>query len=92
MISRVFRQLLIFVVRLYQVILGPVLGGHCRFHPTCSAYFIDAVRVRGVFRGILLGSWRILRCHPFSKGGLDPVHRVPGTRGNNDVTGCHRRG
>jgi hypothetical protein len=89
MISRVFGEFLIFLVRLYQVVLGPVLGGHCRFHPTCSAYFIDAVRVRGVFRGVLLGAWRVLRCNPFSRGGFDPVPPAQRTGTDNDVTRCH---
>jgi putative membrane protein insertion efficiency factor len=60
-------------VRLYQLTLSPLLGGHCRFQPTCSRYFIDAVERRGALRGTLTGLWRIARCHPFSRGGYDPV-------------------
>jgi len=64
---------IILLVRLYQVTLSPVLGGHCRFVPTCSNYFIEAVQRRGFVRGSLLGLWRIVRCNPFCKGGYEPV-------------------
>jgi len=63
---------LIFLARLYQATLSPLLGGQCRFVPTCSEYFIRAVRARGALRGGLKGLWRVLRCHPFSRGGYDP--------------------
>ena len=45
----------------------------CRFHPTCSAYAVEAVHVHGVFRGLAMALWRLLRCHPFHPGGFDPV-------------------
>ena len=66
-------ELLILPVRLYQATLSPFLGGQCRFVPTCSEYFIQVVRAKGALRGAFLGLWRILRCHPFSRGGYDPV-------------------
>jgi putative membrane protein insertion efficiency factor len=66
-------RLLILVVRLYQVSLSPLLGGNCRFQPTCSHYFIEAVRAHGAARGAMLGLWRLMRCHPFCRGGYDPV-------------------
>lgn len=59
-------------VRTYQIFLGPFLGGHCRFMPTCSHYFIQAVRKHGPYRGALRGVLRVLRCHPFHPGGYDP--------------------
>jgi len=64
---------LILLVRLYQGTLSPILGRQCRFVPSCSEYFIQAVRKRGALRGGLMGLWRILRCNPFSRGGYDPV-------------------
>lgn len=67
------RQILILFVRGYQVALGPLLGGSCRFEPSCSNYMIEALRVHGAFKGTLLGLWRILRCHPFGRHGYDPV-------------------
>lgn len=63
---------LVLAVRGYQVILGPFLGGHCRFQPTCSHYFIGAVKKHGPWRGAWRGTLRVLRCHPFHRGGYDP--------------------
>ena len=68
-----FRWLLISSVRLYQMLLSPLIPFHCRFRPTCSRYFIEAVHKHGAVRGSLLGIWRILRCQPLCKGGDDPV-------------------
>ncbi|MBX7168743.1 MAG: membrane protein insertion efficiency factor YidD [Pirellulales bacterium] len=72
LLRRVPVELLVLLVQLYQVTLSPILGGHCRFEPSCSHYFIGAVRKHGAVRGTLRGCWRILRCHPFSAGGYDP--------------------
>ena len=66
------RRLVIFVVRCYQFLLSPLLGAHCRYSPTCSAYFIEAVSKYGAIRGGWRGVRRILRCHPFHPGGYDP--------------------
>ncbi len=63
---------IVLMVRGYQVTLGPLLGGHCRFQPTCSAYFIEAVRKHGAVRGAWRGVLRICRCHPWHPGGYDP--------------------
>lgn len=67
------RRILIAIVRAYQVVLSPWLGAHCRYHPTCSAYAIEALRRHGALKGALLAVGRILRCHPFHRGGYDPV-------------------
>ena len=67
------RWLVIRIVLLYRVTLGPFLGGHCRFHPTCSQYAIDAVHKHGALRGSWKTLKRILRCHPWSPGGYDPA-------------------
>ena len=64
---------LVILVRLYQVSLGPLMGGHCRFSPTCSQYAIDALTAHGAMRGSWLTVRRISRCHPFGGGGYDPV-------------------
>jgi uncharacterized protein len=64
--------LLISFVRAYQAVLSPLLGGSCRFEPSCSAYFIEAVQKYGPWRGSWMGVRRILRCHPFHPGGQDP--------------------
>lgn len=60
-------------IRLYQRWISPNLPRRCRYEPTCSAYAVEAVERFGVLRGLLLGSWRLLRCNPFSHGGFDPV-------------------
>lgn len=65
-------QILIGIVRIYQKCLSPFLGNNCRFHPSCSQYFILAVRKYGAARGALRGAKRILRCHPWNPGGFDP--------------------
>jgi uncharacterized protein len=67
------RMVLLGLIRVYQVTLGGILGGQCRYHPTCSAYGADAIRNRGALVGSVLSAWRILRCNPFSRGGVDPV-------------------
>ncbi len=79
-VSRVCSWLLILLVRGYQVALGPMMGGHCRFLPTCSNYAIDAIRNCGPMKGLRLITWRILRCHPFADGGYDPAPEPPGKR------------
>lgn len=67
------RRILIAMVRFYQIVLSPLKFPTCRFYPTCSDYFIQAVRIHGAFKGFFLGVWRILRCNPLVKGGYDPV-------------------
>jgi len=64
---------MILFVRGYQACLRPLLIGSCKFCPTCSEYFIEAVGRHGPLRGALLGARRLLRCHPFGPGGYDPV-------------------
>ena len=66
-------KLIIFLVLSYRVTLGRVLGGHCRYTPTCSQYMIDAVNKHGAFRGAWRGIKRICRCHPWGGSGFDPA-------------------
>lgn len=72
---------LIVLVKLYQFTLSPVLGRQCRFHPTCSWYALEALRTFGGFRGGWMALRRLGRCHPFSKGGYDPVPPPAGASG-----------
>lgn len=67
------KRLVVGVLRLYQLTLSPLVGPACRFEPSCSSYFIEAVERHGALRGSALGMRRLTRCHPFHPGGLDPV-------------------
>lgn len=60
-------------LRLYSRLISPALPARCRYYPTCSAYAEQAVRTHGIVRGSLLAAWRLLRCNPFSGGGVDDV-------------------
>jgi putative membrane protein insertion efficiency factor len=64
---------LLSLIRAYQLLISPLLPPACRFTPSCSQYAIDAIKCHGPFRGFFMALWRILRCHPFSDGGYDPV-------------------
>lgn len=67
------RRAALLLIRVYQLTLSPLLGPCCRFHPTCSCYAHTAIERFGVLRGSWLGLARLLRCHPLSAGGYDPV-------------------
>lgn len=71
------RQLLIGAVRAYRLLLSPWLGSSCRFEPTCSLYALQALQRHGALAGSYLGARRLLRCHPWCAGGLDPVPMQP---------------
>ncbi|HEX2507105.1 MAG TPA: membrane protein insertion efficiency factor YidD [Miltoncostaeaceae bacterium] len=68
------RAVLIAPIRLYQRAISPMMGRHCKYHPTCSAYAVEAIREFGAARGIILAGWRLLRCNPWSHGGVDYPH------------------
>lgn len=67
------RRLLIGIIRAYQYLLSPWWGSQCRFTPTCSHYAVEALERHGALAGSWLATRRILRCHPWSAGGYDPV-------------------
>lgn len=79
--SEIVKKQIIFLIRIYQKTLSPDHGplkslypfGYCRFHPTCSEYAIQTINKNGVLKGGLYAFWRILRCNPFNKGGIDLV-------------------
>jgi putative membrane protein insertion efficiency factor len=72
-VRRAVREIAIAPIRLYQVTLSPLLRPRCRYAPSCSDYALQAIREYGILRGLVLAGWRLLRCNPFSHGGLDPV-------------------
>lgn len=67
------RYLALALLYAYRYTISPILPPTCRFHPSCSAYTLQAVQTHGVAKGVALGAWRLLRCNPFNLGGLDPV-------------------
>jgi putative membrane protein insertion efficiency factor len=62
------------LVHVYRWTLGPVFGGRCKYYPSCSQYALDALREFGLVKGSLLAGWRLLRCNPWSHGGVDHAH------------------
>jgi hypothetical protein len=67
------RALVLAPIRGYQRFISPGLPARCKYHPTCSAYAVQAIQRFGILRGSVLAVWRLLRCNPFSHGGYDPV-------------------
>ena len=76
-LTRAPRLAAIALLRAYKFAISPLFPPSCRYVPTCSEYAIEAVERHGVLRGSVLAFWRLLRCHPFVKGGFDPVPLNP---------------
>lgn len=74
------RFVLIALLKFYKTFISPVLGNNCRFYPSCSTYSMEAIKLHGVVAGSYLTIRRLLKCHPFHEGGIDPV---PEKFGNN---------
>jgi uncharacterized protein len=72
-LTSTLRALVTSPVRLYQRVISPGLPARCKYYPSCSEYAVQAVRSYGVFRGVVLAAWRLLRCNPWSHGGVDFV-------------------
>ncbi len=73
MIREMFKPVFLALIRFYQKFISPLLGSNCRYYPSCSHYTYEAIERYGVARGGWMGMRRISRCHPFAKGGFDPV-------------------
>ena len=67
------RRLAVAPIRFYRRAISPGLPRRCKYHPSCSAYAVEAVRSHGILRGVVLAAWRVLRCNPWSHGGVDFV-------------------
>ncbi|MDO9423658.1 MAG: membrane protein insertion efficiency factor YidD [Methylobacter sp.] len=67
------RFMLIAIIRFYRYFISPLLGSRCRFYPSCSSYSLEALQLHGAIIGSYLTLKRLLRCHPFHEGGIDPV-------------------
>ncbi|MGV1036483.1 MAG: membrane protein insertion efficiency factor YidD [Candidatus Nanopelagicales bacterium] len=85
-----FGWLLIGIIRIYQLVLSPLLGPKCRFYPSCSNYAIGAVRTHGPIKGSTLATYRICRCHPWQLGGIDPVPAKGAWRPDTNLDGTPR--
>jgi uncharacterized protein len=70
--ERIFRAVAVLPIRLYQLVVSPFLPANtCKYHPSCSQYAVLAIRKHGVVKGVGMGAWRLLRCNPWSHGGVD---------------------
>ncbi len=78
------REVVVAPIRAYRALVSPGLRPRCPYVPSCSEYAVQAVREYGILRGLVLAAWRVLRCNPFSHGGLDPLsaQRLFGRRGD----------
>ena len=71
--TRALRTVFVVPIRVYQRLLSPLLGPRCKYYPSCSEYAAQAVQRYGILRGLVLAGWRLLRCNPWSLGGVDRV-------------------
>lgn len=85
-VLRLPQYALIALIRGYQLLVSPVLGPTCKYYPSCSHYGLEAVRQHGAIKGTVMAGWRVLRCNPWSNGGVDevpakgaPLFRTPQT-------------
>ncbi len=69
------KYIMISLIKFYRLCIGPLLPPVCRFQPSCSAYFLEALQKKGLIKGTWMGIYRLLRCHPFCEGGYDPVEK-----------------
>jgi uncharacterized protein len=67
------RRIAVAPIRAYQLTISPMFGERCRYYPSCSEYAVQAIGTFGILRGLVLAAWRLLRCNPWSKGGVDLV-------------------
>ena len=73
MLNKIVTYPLILLVRVYQLIVSPMLGSNCRFMPTCSEYALESLKAYGLIKGIYLTIKRIGKCHPWGSNGYDPI-------------------
>jgi putative membrane protein insertion efficiency factor len=84
-LERLLAWPLVLLVRFYRLFISPALAPACKYHPSCSAYADEALRTHGLVRGGALVAWRLCRCNPLSRGGVDFVPRSPLERGAGDT-------
>ena len=76
----IFTETLIQIIKGYKFLISPLLGNNCRYFPNCSDYSIEALRTYGLFKGLFMIIKRVLSCHPFKEGGIDPVKKEMGKK------------
>ena len=76
----ILTETLIQIIKGYKFLISPLLGNNCRYFPNCSDYSIEALRTYGFFKGLLMIIKRVLSCHPFKEGGIDPVKKEMGKK------------
>ena len=69
------KNIFLFIIHIYRKFISPLFPPHCRFHPTCSEYSYQSIKIHGVLKGIWFSLVRISKCHPFHEGGFDPVKK-----------------
>jgi putative membrane protein insertion efficiency factor len=72
-VNALIRSLVVAPIRVYQKLISPLFGPRCKYYPSCSEYAAQAITKFGILRGLVLAGWRVLRCNPWSHGGVDPV-------------------
>ena len=76
----ILTKTLIQIIKGYKFLISPLLGNNCRYFPNCSDYSIEALRTFGIFKGFYMIIKRVLSCHPFKEGGIDPVKKEMGKK------------
>ena len=74
-LHKLWKSIFILPIKFYQIAISPILPNTCRHLPTCSEYTIEAIKTYGVFKGIIKGAYRILRCNPLGTSGYDPIKK-----------------
>jgi len=87
--NSLLQRVLLFLLRIYQLCISPLLGQNCRFYPSCSNYAMEAIREYGALKGCLMAAKRLCKCHPWHPGGFDPVHKNPSVASHVEAGGCN---
>lgn len=87
MLTKIFSAPFVIAISVYKKFISPLTPASCRLHPSCSSYALTAVQLHGPIKGVLLSAWRLLRCNPFTKGGVDPVPAKGAWRAEIDLSG-----
>jgi putative membrane protein insertion efficiency factor len=91
MLTKLFSAPLLLLITGYRKYISPLFAPSCRLHPSCSTYALKTIKVHGPIKGVLLSGYRVLRCNPFTKGGVDPVPQKGSWRADVDLAGNVRQ-